>query len=683
MTSHLLQQIEDGLKKFPEDVEPNNDDLIFPSFNAYYRKISRNKFTLRAQKLLESYGITAKAIFSPFNFSELLTHVVAQQAANFVKTREINLSEDTRLIIFGDLQGAAHSLMRSLKKLHDLKVIDSSLILQNANDFLLINGNFIGASHTNFETLIIIFYLMLANPEHVICTQGKPEQLGEWRNFDLKFALKERCRIFDSVGIPLAAPLDTFFDSLPHDIFFAGQRNIYVTPVRPESHVIFERKIDAVITGRDRRFYYSFTKGLEEIHSEAGAIEWSQFSAPTYVNQRLYQFHYDAFSILQTHNDEYLVYSRDIHTTEDFAVEKFHLLTGDPFDKVLHSDTRTKLVVGVTMDLSETASILGMRLREGIEIGFHSYNEGAHRFLIAPIFLNDKYTPYLSTQNIAIFREKYQTDLVFSSLGTPTTAACLPLVTKKEIIMLFPYSGARIFRAPELEYIVHIRASYESEARALIKHADETLKLKRFAFFYQNDAYGKEPLNAAIELIKDRPDIEYITASYMRNNPTTHVAAAKIIEFDPEAIFFFSTYAPSCALIHEINVDRLSGKFLLGISFLTDLIRTFCRHRGLEFIISRVTPPQNDRRIPIVNDFYKALSKEGDHTTPSVDVLEGYIAARLFADVVESISGEITKEALWQAFKKMQNYNFRGLSLTFNESTKELYSDVWIDTGAS
>src|SRR5690606_23514278 len=125
---------------------------------------------------------------------------------------------------------------------------------------------------------------------------------------------------------------------------------------------------------------------------------------------------------------------------------------------------------------------------------------------------NDKYTPFLSTKNVQRFQEEYKTDLIFSPLGTPTTAACLPLVLEKKILVLFPYSGANIFRQPNLEYMVHLRASYESEARALIRHVDEGLKLKRLAFFYQNDSYGMEPLNAAIELIADRKDIEYITA---------------------------------------------------------------------------------------------------------------------------------------------------------------------------
>ncbi len=300
---------------------------------------------------------------------------------------------------------------------------------------------------------------------------------------------------------------------------------------------------------------------------------------------------------------------------------------------------------------------------------------------LSPIFLNDKYTPFLSTINIKRFQQKFNTDIIFSPLGTPTTASCLPLVIAKEILVLFPYSGANIFRQPHLDYMVHLRASYASEARALIKYADEELKLKRFAFFYQNDSYGLEPLNAAIEHIQSRKDIEYMTANYMRNNPVTHNAAVKITEFDPEAIFFFSTYAPSCALIHEINVDRLASKFLFGISFLTDLIRKFCRSKGLEFIISRVTPPHYPGSMAIVDEFHRLISKDGQNREFSVDALEGFIAASLFGEIISMISTEITKEKILEVMRSFENYDFKGLKLNYDPSKKELYNHVWIDIG--
>ncbi len=682
MTSNLLQQIENSLKKIPEKVLPDNNDFIHPSFQRFYRSRGVNHFTNFLLACLEKWKLRQQDIFSPKNFVQLLTEVTNTCKASNEAVLTIALAKESRLLIIGDLQGAAHSLARVLRYLVKRKLIDNSLKLKNPHDYLVINGNVIGNTHTNFEMLIMLAHLIRANKKNVLLAQGRAEQQGDWRNYDIKEALMECCRFVSEEAIPCSTLLDQFFASLPSEIIFSSEdKHIYVSPVRPKLDIIYEQTIDAVVAGRDRRYIFGETKGLERINSEAGAIEWSQFSAPTYINQQVYQFYDDAFTEIDPSTWAYTLHWRDVRTSKDFSTETFNLLTGEPFSKKSSSQDKSKLHVGVTLDLSETASVLGMRLREGIELAFTDYSKRSSKLTVTPVFLDDKYTPYLSVKNIAIFKEKYQTDLVFSPLGTPTTAACLPMLAKKEILVLFPYSGANIFRSPELEYIAHIRASYASEARALIQYADEKLKLKRYAFFYQNDGYGKEPLSAAEALIKDRKDIEYITANYMRNNPVTHVAAAKIIEFDPEAIFFFSTHAPSCALIHEINVDRLAGKFLLGISFLTDMIRAFCRARGLDFIISRVTPPQHDRSIAIVNDFHESIDKANKSPDLSVDSLEGFIAATLFTDIIEKIPGEINKESIWKAIKNMHDYEFRGLVLNFNKSTKELYSDVWVDPG--
>jgi branched-chain amino acid transport system substrate-binding protein len=259
----------------------------------------------------------------------------------------------------------------------------------------------------------------------------------------------------------------------------------------------------------------------------------------------------------------------------------------------------------------------------------------------------------------------------------------LPLIKEKKILVLFPYTGNNIFRKKELDHIIHLRTSYAEEAKALIQHAVESLGIKRLALFYQNDSYGQAALEGARAALKKYCIDEFIETSYERNSPNIDIAAEEIKKFSPAAILFFSTNAPSMALIQTLGMEMLANQSLLGISFLTDIFRNFLRMKGLELIISRVIPDIHENKLPIVREYHQAIKDNFFGGLPSEDSFEGYINSRLLTTVLESIEPPYTKEKLIKEFESIRNYNFLGMKLDFDSHTRELYKEIWIDTGKS
>ena len=57
------------------------------------------------------------------------------------------------------------------------------------------------------------------------------------------------------------------------------------------------------------------------------------------------------------------------------------------------------------------------------------------------------------------------------------------------------FTGAGFLRNPKLDNVINVRASYDAETEAWVKHLTEDLKISKIAIFYQDDAYGRAGLS--------------------------------------------------------------------------------------------------------------------------------------------------------------------------------------------
>src|SRR5690606_33975100 len=94
------------------------------------------------------------------------------------------------------------------------------------------------------------------------------------------------------------------------------------------------------------------------------------------------------------------LYYQDVRKLSGYKTELYSLIYGtkisDPkLAKKL--DYQNEISVGCTLDLSKTSSVLGERIREGLNLGVMEQNNsgGIQKFPIRFITLDDEYTPHL------------------------------------------------------------------------------------------------------------------------------------------------------------------------------------------------------------------------------------------------------------------------------------------------
>jgi ABC-type branched-subunit amino acid transport system substrate-binding protein len=324
------------------------------------------------------------------------------------------------------------------------------------------------------------------------------------------------------------------------------------------------------------------------------------------------------------------------------------------------------IVLGQSVALSGPAQQLGIDMQTGAKIYFDSVNAkgGVNGRKIVLKTLDDGYEPDRTAANTKKLINDDKVFALFGYVGTPTSAAAMPIFTEARVPFVGPFTGAELLRTPPNRNIFHVRASYYDETEAIVQHLT-AMSVTRIAVFYQNDAYGKAGLTGVERALKKRNLEIAALGTVERNTVDVSKAVAEIGKANPQAIVMISAYKSCAAFIHDMkkagktpsfwNVSFVGSKALAG--------ELGPDGRGVQ--ISQVTPFPWDASIPVVKEYQRLLSdaKAGEAGFGS---LEGFIAAKVMVEGLRRAGKNLTRESFTKAMESMDPYDVGGFKVGYS-----------------
>ena len=326
-----------------------------------------------------------------------------------------------------------------------------------------------------------------------------------------------------------------------------------------------------------------------------------------------------------------------------------------------------KIVLGQSAPFTGPSAELGLRFNEGAQLYFDAVNAkgGVHSRQIELRKADDGYEPERTAANT----RKFISDGVlalFGYVGTPTTLAALPLATAAKIPLIAPFTGATGLREPFNRYILHVRASYDDETQAIVRHA-ASIGQTKIAVFYQNDAYGKAGLNGVSVALQKMGQKPIAVGDVERNSVDVKQAVSAIVAAKPQAIVQISSYLTSAAFIRATRATGFTGAFYnvsgVGTQALSQALGT--EARGV--VISQVMPFPFSPKSPIASEYMAAIKAANKPTlVPNYSGIEGFVAAKVLVEALQRAGRAPTSEALINAFDSIQKFNLGGFSVDFS-----------------
>ena len=678
---------------YNEYPKSDTNDWIDPDYSSFYRKRFNPPWLTRVFETIKGFlWFSTPPKWDVDQFKFLLKEVTEKHRATLQRAsdRTISIGTGDRSFIWGDLHGAFHSFVRDLQELNRQGVIDKNLKIINEKTHCVILGDAISRSPYSLEVLHTILLLMHRNPKNMIYLRGNHERTHHWEGFGMRRAIKAYFEAWKESVIkktPLIKEINAFFKVLPDGLFIEHKGNgdkVYCSLVGETKKIENSPKIVLLLQGEARTDTLQERRGLAFMGHLNNFAQWSIMSCPTEVYLQFFKFYYDSFVELKmgltVESSVFIAHERDVRGSNKFHESFYNPIFGYPLKEAKSDITNKKIIkIGSSLALTGILGPLGHEVRNGMESAFYKYNKETNDTLIRPIFLDDGYVPRRAAANVETLRGTYGIDTLLTPTGTPTLLFYLDKVKKNDVSVLFPYTGGFQFRTKEIPGIVNFRASYTQEAQKAIDYLVQEHGIRRFAFFFQDDAYGRPIALAARERLKKYGITEWLDLRYLRVQSHFVEAIKKMKEFMPEAIGCFASHFPAMEFISQLGTDYFWGKVLFGVSFLySDAFKTFLDERGIKFVASSVVPNPKEDKSPVSIEHCRAMKNFGQY--PSTNSLEGYIAAELFIDAVKKIAPPITREKVIAHFEKMKEYPFKGMSLTFDPETRQLSQAVWLKT---
>jgi branched-chain amino acid transport system substrate-binding protein len=253
---------------------------------------------------------------------------------------------------------------------------------------------------------------------------------------------------------------------------------------------------------------------------------------------------------------------------------------------------------------------------------------------------------------------------LFGYVGTPTSLAALPLVVDAKVPFFGPFTGAEALRDPFHKSVFHLRASYFDETRLIVNNLTQ-LGLKKIAVFYQNDAYGKAGLEGVTRALKAQDLAPVALGTVERNSIDVASAVKDITPKMPDAVVQISAYKSCAAFIRGARKAGYGGTFL-NVSFVgTQALADELGKEGLGIMVSQVMPFPFSTTTPISREYLDAVHKAGGDAVPNYSSMEGYLAAKVFAEGLRRAGRNPTREALISGLEAIQQASFGGFSVNF------------------
>jgi ABC-type branched-subunit amino acid transport system substrate-binding protein len=325
--------------------------------------------------------------------------------------------------------------------------------------------------------------------------------------------------------------------------------------------------------------------------------------------------------------------------------------------------TDSQIVLGQSVALTGPAQQLGLDMQFGSKLYFDYVNArgGVNGRKIVLKTLDDGYESARAVENTKKLIHDDKVFALFGYVGTPTSAASMPIFTEAKVPFVGPFTGAESLRNPVNRYIFNVRASYYDETEAIVQHLT-AMSIDKIAIFYQNDAYGQAGLAGVERAMKKRKLELAAKATVERNTVEVKQAVETMVKVQPQAVIMISAYKSCAAFIKAMKAQNANPTFW-NVSFVgSKALAKELDKEGRGVQISQVVPFPWDSTVPVVKEYRKLLDEAKGE--PGFGTLEGFISAKVMVEGLRRAGKRLDREGFVRAMESI-DADVGGFRVTF------------------
>jgi len=331
--------------------------------------------------------------------------------------------------------------------------------------------------------------------------------------------------------------------------------------------------------------------------------------------------------------------------------------------------TAKSILLGQSAAFSGSAAQLGIQMNIGTKAYLDHINArgGVYGRKIALKTRDDRYEANLCADATTKLIEEDKVFALISYVGTPTTAAAMPIITKAKVPLVGPFTGAELLRTPVNRYIFNVRASYYDETEKIVDLLVSNGNTN-IAVFYQDDNYGVAGLKGVEKAMAKRNLKISALGKVERNTIKVEDAVKSINAARPGGVVMISAYTSVAEFVRQMkkagSITQFYNVSFVGSKALADALKD----EGYGITISQVVPfPWTSSGVRVVKEYQEIMTKAGN-TDFNFSSLEGFIVGKVMVEGLKRAGKDLTREKLIAALESMNNVDLGEFVVSFSST---------------
>ena len=320
--------------------------------------------------------------------------------------------------------------------------------------------------------------------------------------------------------------------------------------------------------------------------------------------------------------------------------------------------SKDKILLGSFLPLQSGLAAGATQMKEGCDAYFRSVNEagGVDGRKIEWIVENDSYNPQ---QTAAVVKKLVDRDEVFalvSTLGTVTAVAVLPFLAQRGVPVVNPAGGHKLLNRPTDKNVFGILPLSSEIGESIAEFAVTKLGGKKIAIFFQNDAFGKDQRDGAVEKLKQLNLQPVAEASYVPSDVDISAQAVALKQADPDVVIL--GVIPKHGALFAKEAQQLGWKpKMVGHNTVADpVVLDLAGREALEGIYVNLMTAVSTMDKPAVKSANALLAKYYPKTKPGYYPYLGMAGGIIMVEAIKRAGDDLTRTKLIGALEGLGHF---------------------------
>jgi branched-chain amino acid transport system substrate-binding protein len=320
--------------------------------------------------------------------------------------------------------------------------------------------------------------------------------------------------------------------------------------------------------------------------------------------------------------------------------------------------SKDKVVLGSFLPLQSGLAAGATQMKEGCDAYFKSINEagGVNGRKIEWIVENDSYNPQ---QTAAVVKKLVDRDGIFalvSTLGTVTNLAVLPFLAQRGVPIVNPAGGHTLLNKPTDKNVFGILPLSSEIGESMVDFALTKLGAKRVAIFFQNDQFGKDQRDGAVEALKRHGLQPAAEASYVPSDVDVSAQAVAIKQSDPDAVILGVIPKHGALFIKEAQRLGWKPKFVGHNTVADPVVLDLAGAETLEGVYVNLMTAADSMDTPAVKAANETLKKYYPQTKPGYYPYLGMAGGIIIVEAIKRAGQDLTRARLIAALESLGRF---------------------------